>query len=41
LTDAQKAAEEIEKITQGNGVDFFINNAGLIAKSTAFFTLDD
>jgi len=38
---SQKAAEETEKITGGKGVDVFINNAGLIAKPTAFRTLKD
>ncbi|KIW80181.1 hypothetical protein Z517_06796 [Fonsecaea pedrosoi CBS 271.37] len=36
-----KAAEETEKITSGKGVDVFINNAGLVAKPTAFRTLED
>ncbi|KIX98405.1 uncharacterized protein Z520_05706 [Fonsecaea multimorphosa CBS 102226] len=36
-----KAAEDTEKITGGKGVDYFINNAGLIAKPTAFRTLED
>ncbi|OAG44617.1 hypothetical protein AYO21_01107 [Fonsecaea monophora] len=39
--DSQKAAEETEKITGGKGVDVFINNAGLVAKPTAFRTLED
>jgi NAD(P)-dependent dehydrogenase (short-subunit alcohol dehydrogenase family) len=37
----QKAAEEIEKLTMGKGVDYLINNAGLVAKPTAFRTLKD
>ncbi|KAH8809284.1 hypothetical protein F5884DRAFT_858783 [Xylogone sp. PMI_703] len=44
VTDRQallKAADLSDGITQGKGVDFFISNAGLIAKPTSFRTLED